>query len=408
MLPISWCSAIAVVIIEHRLRNLLAMTFTAGISLPRLVVLDTSHLAGLAADWVSGRPDRRHFAQKFVPNLIDCGWLPLICWHQIEELLQHENDDLVDARLRFIRGWPLLAWVRPSDPNAGVGSVLDLLKAEVAVAYAHPDIDAKHVRDLVRDGLFAFGSGVEAIPDGFRDWRLLRAALAEQQEDARMTTAISRWRPADIDNTRISDWMGRPSREVDKRPRVLRHMRNNLAGEIEKRGDKRISNPGAMADDFILNIGRDIQNITAGGALAPAIQILVNAGLEVDDIDPSATFGETMRRLIFLKRLKMVAESNGLPWQELKRRVCQNRLPVIVIEESMRAHAQDQPERKGSDLNDTHLLCFAPYADITYVDKRTHESVRRARGKAAVFDQLIGQVRKAGNYREIPAALAAQ
>ena len=28
---------------------------------------------------------------------------------------------------------------------------------------------------------------------------------------------------------------------------------------------------------------------------------------------------------------------------------------VMVIEESMRRHAQDQPERKGSELNDTHL-----------------------------------------------------
>ena len=45
-----------------------------------------------------------------------------------------------------------------------------------------------------------------------------------------------------------------------------------------------------------------------------------------------------------------------------------------MIEECMRAHAQDQPERKGSDLNDTHLLCLAPYADVTYVDKRTLET----------------------------------
>ena len=133
----------------------------------------------------------------------------------------------------------------------------------------------------------------------------------------------------------------------------------------------------------------------------------MNAGLDLDDIDPSATFGETMDLLTFQKRLRIVAEAKGLPWQELKRTVTRNRLPVTVIQESMRIHAHDQPERKGSDLNDIHLLCLAPYVNRTYVDKRTLESARRARGKVAIFDRLIGHVGKAGNYNEISAALTA-
>jgi hypothetical protein len=71
----------------------------------------------------------------------------------------------------------------------------------------------------------------------------------------------------------------------------------------------------------------------------------------------------------------------------------------------MRAHAHDQPERKGSEVNDTHLLCLAPYADITYVDKRTLENVRRARRKVGAFSQLVGRVEKAGGYAEIAARL---
>lgn len=61
----------------------------------------------------------------------------------------------------------------------------------------------------------------------------------------------------------------------------------------------------------------------------------------------------------------------------------------------MRAYAHDQPERKGSELNDGDLLCLAPYADVTYVDKRTLESVRRAKGKNNLFAELVGQVNKA-------------
>jgi len=382
------------------------VTASTLISQPRLVVLDTSHLAGLASDWASADRSRRRSAQAFVPDLVERGWLPLLCWHQVEELLQHKDDELVDQRLRYLRSWPLVAWVRPSDPGSGPGSVLEVLKAEVRAAYAHSGADLLQVRDLAREGLFLVGPGSEAIPDSFQDWRILQAPLAERQEGSRRVAAIARWRATNIDNVRISDLLAKPFRKTEDANRALQHLRNQLAGEIATRGDKRIADPGAMADHFFAEIAREGRAIAPGGDLPPVIQLLLMAGLEPDDIDLSATVGQTTNLLVFRERLKMVADASGLPWQALKRVATQDRLPVTVIEECMRAYAQDQPERKGSDLNDTHLLCLASYADVTYVDKRTLESVRRARGKVAAFDQLIDEVRKAGGHGEISAALS--
>lgn len=381
------------------------MTASISINLPRFVVLDTSHLAGLASDWASSDRSRRRAAHVFAPALVGRGWLPLLCWHQVEELLQHKDDELVDQRLRYLRSWPLVAWVRPSDPDSGPGSVLEVLKAEVRAAFAHPGADLLQVRDLAREGLFLVGPGSEAIPDSFQDWRILQAPLAERQEGSRRVAAISRWRATNIDNTRISALLAKPFRKTEDATRALQYLRNQLAGEIAARGDKRIADPGAMADHFFAEIAREGQVIPTGGDLPPVIQLLLIAGLELEDIDLAATFGQTTNLLIFRERLKMVASASGLPWQELKRVATQDRLPVTVIEECMRAHAQDQPERKGSDLNDTHLLCLAPYADVTYVDKRTLESVRRARSKVAAFGRLIGEVHRAGGHTEISAAL---
>lgn len=381
------------------------MTDPTLLSQLRFVVFDTSHLAGLASDWASSDRSRRRAAQMFAPGLVERGWLPLLCWHQVEELLQHKDDELVDLRLRFLRSWPLVASVRPSDPDSGPGSVLDVLKAEVRAAYAYPSANLLQVRDRAREGLFLIGPGFEAIPDSFQDWRILQAPLAERQEGSRRVAAIARWRATNIDNVRISDMLAKPFRKAEDANRALQYLRNQLAEEIATRGDKRIADPGAMADYFFANIAREGRAIATGGELPPVIQLLMIAGLEREDIDLSATFGQTTNLLIFRERLRMVADASGLPWQELKRVATQDRLPLTMIEECMRAHAQDQPERKGSDLNDTHLLCLAPYADVTYVDKRTLESVRRARGKVAVFDQLIGEVRKAGGHGEISAAL---
>ena len=45
--------------------------------------------------------------------------------------------------------------------------------------------------------------------------------------------------------------------------------------------------------------------------------------------------------------------------------------------DAIRQHSREPSRRKGSDLNDMHLLCLASYAAVTYVDKRTMENVMR-------------------------------
>jgi hypothetical protein len=377
------------------------MNIPALISPPRIVVLDTSHLARLAADWASANRDQRRAAQTFIPGLLERGWLPLLCWHQLEELLQHRSEELVDSRLRFLWSWPLMAWIRSPGSNAGPGSILDVLRAEVAAAHAQSDADVLQVRELARDGMFSFGPATDAIPDEFRNWRFLRAALTSRQENAREVAAVSRWRASNIDNTRIADWIDRPLRKNSEITRTFKYLQNNLISEITTRGDKRISDPVAVAGAFFSEISRSRTAIATESDVPPAIQILLNAGLDIEDIDPSATLAETMNLIVFHNRLRIVAKANGLPFQELKRTVTRKRLPVTVIEEAMRIHAHDQPERKGSDLNDVHLLCLAPYADVTYVDKRTLESVRRAKRTEIILAGLIGHVRKVGSYGEI-------
>lgn len=57
------------------------MTASISISQPRFVVLDTSHLAGLASDWASFDRSRRRAARVFAPGLDgENGWRgTLVC-----------------------------------------------------------------------------------------------------------------------------------------------------------------------------------------------------------------------------------------------------------------------------------------------------------------------------------------
>ncbi|AVQ81106.1 hypothetical protein C4F17_09185 [Variovorax sp. PMC12] len=366
--------------------------------------MDSSHLAGLALDWASPVRSRQEAARSFVPRLIERGWVLLLSWHQVQELMQHRDDSLVDERLRFIQSWPLLAWIRSKE--AGPGSVFDAWRMEVCAAYDFPDADVHGVRELTRPRIFSFGSGADALPDIFKDWRHLREALNAQQENARRVAAISKWRAANVDHVRIKDLEQASFRAPGDVGRALLHQRQALAREIATRGDKRIADPDALAGQFIAEIASQVPLQGPWSHIVPpVIQLLLSAGHEPEDIDRDATFGEMQDLLVFHQRLRMVADADALPWRALKRTARRNRLPITVIEDGMRVHGHDQPERKGSDLNDVHLLCLAPYADVTYVDKRTLESVRRVRAKVPDCDMLLGEVRRAANYGEIYKAL---
>ncbi len=367
----------------------------------RLVVLDTAHLAVLISDAISDSRERRRSAQRFIADLLERRWIPLLSWHHLEELLQHRDEDLVDARIRYLRKLPRVAWIRPFDDEAGAGSILEVFRAEVAAAVACPGARPAQVRDLARQHVIVTGAGAEAVPEHFHDWRLLRPALAGQQANARRVAAISRWRAHDSNDEPIGVWFGQPARAPEDVSRRLSRMREDLAAEISARGDKRIPDPRAMAAEFMRDVAEDGYAVAGGSRHAPAVQFLVNAGLDPEDIDPSATFRQTMDLLMFHRRLRLVAESFALPWAELKQRALRHNLPSVRLEDVMRLHSQDQPERKGSELNDTHLLCLSPYAELTCVDKRTLENLRRARTKCPDLDQFLGTVVRAHTYAAV-------
>lgn len=67
-------------------------------------MLDSSHLGTIARDRFSRNSADREQAERFIDLLIEHGLVPLLSWHQIEELLRHGDDAVVARRVTFIRG----------------------------------------------------------------------------------------------------------------------------------------------------------------------------------------------------------------------------------------------------------------------------------------------------------------
>lgn len=377
------------------------MSATSGLVKPRLVVLDTAHFSGLVNDAISAHRDRRKGAQRFLHLLAERGWIPLLCFHHLEELMQHKDDKLVDARLAFQRALPMAAWVRGDHQFDLPGSIIELHAAEVANAVDLPNSILQEVRDRARESVIAFGTGAEAMPDMAGEWRILRQVLQVRQAQSQKVAALSRWRPADIDDTPMRDWLAGELVPRGVANKQIESQLDKLTHEVAVRGDKRITSPAALSSEFMWEVVRDFDAIELEEGVSPALQFLLASGLEMEDIDPDETFGSLMHRLTFYKQLRIVGEKAGLSWPLVKARATLKRLPVALIQDAMRRFSQDQPERKGSMLTDVHLLCLAAYAELTFVDKRTLNDLRQAGRKVPELNELLGRVARAAHYSQV-------
>lgn len=370
----------------------------------RFVALDSSHLAGWSRDW--GSPHSSHLAAacQFDQRLAETGWVPLLSWHHLEELLYHHDLAVAEERVRFLSALPVVGWITDADGDAGFGSIVDIMSAEAAAPFGRPAASAVEVRDRARGGLIRVGTGLAAMELYARTWRDLQPYFWQRAEENRGVVAITRSKVSDPSSRRICDLLASQLRSPTDAEAELNAMMERLTQEVRDRGHKRIKDPAAVAEDFYRRVAETAVSFPSS-IRAFVIEGLIIKGIEAADIGAETTLGELDDIGIFRGRLKVAAEAGDLPWPALKNQVRREQFPSWIIDRGLRLHGQDVPEHKGSELTDGHLACLAAYADLIYVDKRTKESSRRASLKSAAFASVIHRVEKAARYIDIMAAL---
>ena len=371
-----------------------------SILVPKFIALDTAHLGELAKDACSSDADRRKAAAAFGESLDERGGVVLVCWHHIEELLQHRGESVVRDRVSFLQSLRMVAWIDSFGGATVPGSIADITIHEIAVAFQTPDANARAVRDAVARKVFRIDSGANAIAPFLAEWDLLKAFFEHHQHRARDIVAISRSDFAGISKTKVIDWVEGALRSPEDIERQFERLYRRLAVDIQDRGDKRIADPALSAARFLEDVR--LTGVTAISKKSdPAIQLLKAMDIDVSEIGPEMTMDDLGDLSAFRKQLRLASEMLRVPFSALKARVKESQIPSCVLQGALRRYGQDTPERKGSDLTDRHLACLAIYAGMTYVDKRTLENLTRARRKAPEISRLIGRVGKARTYRRI-------
>lgn len=359
---------------------------------PFVVCLDTAHWVGLIGALRSAKT--RAGTQVRLAALEAVGGSLALTFHHIVELAQHENRGEVEARFRA------LGHIAPMCGIAGIihdgpGSVVDLITQELLAALESPDGEAEAIAAAVWPGAVEPASGAD-----FSDWLLpqvdvLHWHVAKGTARSRNISLLSQATTLDRSKEKLI-----PNARALSLPEVkanLAALERRLAAEAVQRRDPRASESEAVngAAQFIQELMGDVKGIAAQENIWEAL--LARANVSAQEAAGMRYFGDVADLGQFRKQLEIPAQHLCLTNDEV-RRVRPEQFPTWLIHLAYTKHRQVAARTQGSDLGDMHLLCHAPYMDAMFVDKRTHENVRRIRQKdprAAVFLQ---SVQRAGTW----------
>lgn len=365
---------------------------------PRFIVLDSAHLNQWADAKASRHAGRAAEARQWEYWLERSGYVVLLCLHHISEMASHV-EDIAARRLHFLYDLPFVAWIGVP-PDRAPGTVVTVLGQEILAALDNPDASWSEVRVRAKPRLIQVGAGSEMLGAAPRAWLALRSEFAAQADRDRKVVAFTRVKTIDLAEKPISDLLnGRLRRDADL-ARHLDLMAGTYAVNIAQRGDRRIDDPGALAAEFIQRVERMAAPMPASAAEL-VLRVLAEQGVGADDFGPESTVGEILALCLFRTQVQLAAEAVGVTDPHALRRIRPDQIPSWFIAQALERHVPDVPSREGGELNDTHLACLAAYADVTLVDKRTWEGVRRLRQKNPEVASLLGRIERAAGLHEI-------
>ena len=367
----------------------------------RTLALDTSHFGQFVLALNSRRADERRQAAEFEAQLDAGAWVLALSYHHLAEIYTHADPAVREQRLSYIRSRPIVAYVRSRlGGDTGTGTIVDVLATEVAAALETGSVDTVAIADAARPDVFGYASGRDVMRAFDEVEPLLAEHMRWQREQARRTVAISQ---ADVErapNLPLGELLRLSLRSPADREVFLRRYGATMMSEVVERGDADIKDPAAVATAFMASVREDVRQVQ-GTDDHPLLHMLKSIRLRSEELHEEAKLDDLQFIAFCRHRASIAARGAGLDSEEVALRVRAERLPSAIISEGMTRFGQQPKRRKGSVMNDTHLVCLSPYATLTSVDKGTLANVERASARCPVFRSVIGAVARGRTYVDL-------
>jgi hypothetical protein len=357
----------------------------------KVVYFDTSQLSLMARDF-RGSQERQDKLASFREEMADLGFAAAFTSHHVTELATHDRKDVVRSRFEFIASCNKLAIARNYVECQQLGSIVDLQASEVGNAVSNPSLEMLGVHEAVRSFAYYPGDGSDYFRYTSEDLDEVMTVAKLLFDKANLVAAV-RYSPSfGNPNEKVVDVLnGTITSEADRK-RIALAMTTSLRNYILSSGDERIGDAEAVARDFVAGVRNQPADLDRLGKAA-LCDALFDGWVGLNDVTPTMIMEEAWELCEFRGKLRTVVDSK-MPrsWDIVLSRITPELLPTWVLQRDLYLFSQELERRRGSELEDCYHACYALYADVSYVDKRTLENLTRVRRSSAAAESLIAKV----------------
>jgi hypothetical protein len=369
---------------------------------PRFIAIDSSVLGALIRDANGAHGAERTAASEIINRIHDGRLLPTLTLTLMSELLQHDDDRIVAARLDALAAIPNLAYVKSFQHPSQAGSIIDVGAAEVDAVFIRrlkkPSAIAEHAKKTFlslakgRDLMLPYRA---VLPE-------LRRRLSESRKEARILSSLVH---ADVLKNRNQTLRVALRDSIGFRKDVeaaTADLAEKWASALDSQGDKKMQNRREVGKRFIAAQAPTFKSL-AKSKLSVLETMCANAHVDIRAVSLDMTVEEFCWMPVYQRHLHIFSEVLGLPTKLTEFDVPSGLLPHWIVRREIFHARRGAARAAGSDLGDDHLAALACYADLTIVDKRTYAYLGQGLKRSACLREClrpIARVRSTSDLAE--------
>lgn len=216
----------------------------------KLISIDTSIFGDIAKDYFSDNEVLRSKAKKTVDHLVVNGYIPFVTYHHILEILQHEDTGTVLNRWSLFQQFPYVAWLSSHDPNAGLGSILDIHKIEALLTLDGLGKNTDLLIQTVEESLVNYSKGTEFVEIFQSLYMSIRDLGIPYSQRDKEIESICHVQDKAIDKIKLSSLFDYQLRNPTDLMESLKAFENNLCKHLQTSGDQKLSNPSESSSQL--------------------------------------------------------------------------------------------------------------------------------------------------------------
>ncbi|MFA7165612.1 MAG: hypothetical protein WC124_07210 [Desulfoplanes sp.] len=364
---------------------------------PKLFAIDTSILGKVAKDYYSQDQSKIKKALKFMSTITEKGLIPLFCMHHFQEILQHDNDYIVSNRLSLIKKFTQVAWIKPSDPQGLIGSIIDIQGTEISVLLDNPGIVSTELISKVRKKLIAYSSGNTFIDNIQKKLLKLRELNLFGTQKSKAVSSLSHVTDPKIENIKLSTLHHSVLKKPLEIEQSIKLLRETLNQELANRGDKKLVKHDEVIAEFIQLIVRDGLKMYESNSDLLFNKFVESLGIDPTEINEDLTISELGQYATFKKKIQIIARSYNFDIEKALK-IPPETIPSWFIWTEIDNKTREEKFASGSNIIDKYLAALAFYSDFLIVDKRIKEYFRQITQKNAIYSFINSHVVKLSSY----------